>query len=108
MLPAREKLSEHLNTIEFRPTLVPYVANIDAREYPADTPAEIVRNNLINQVDGSVRWTQSIQGLSDDTICIEVGPGRVLMGLIRKINRNIKVISLDKEGAFEELEEVLS
>lgn len=108
MKPAREKLAEHLNTIEFRPSFVPYVANIDAKEYPADTPGDVIKQNLIEQVDGSVRWTQSIQALPDDTICLEVGPGRVLMGLIRKINRNIKVISLDKEGAFEELEELLS
>lgn len=108
MKPAREKLAEHLNTIEFRSSFVPYVANIDAKEYPADTAGEVIKQNLIEQVDGSVRWTQSIQALPDDTICLEVGPGRVLMGLIRKINRNIKVISLDKEGAFEELEELLS
>jgi [acyl-carrier-protein] S-malonyltransferase len=108
MKPAREKLAAHLETIEFRPTFVPYVANIDAKEYAADTAGDIVKKNLIEQVDGSVRWTQSIQALPDDTVCLEVGPGRVLMGLIRKINRNIKVISLDKEGAFEELQEVLS
>lgn len=108
MGPAREKLSAHLDTLEFRPTFVPYIANIDAKEYPADTPGDVVKKNLVEQVDGSVRWTQSIQALPDDTVVIEVGPGRVLMGLLRKINRNIKVISLDKEGAFEELEEVLS
>lgn len=107
MKPAAEKLAAHFNTIEFKPTQTAYVANIDAKEYAADTPGEVVKENLIKQVDGSVRWTQSIQALPDDTICIEVGPGRVLMGLIRKINRNIKVISLDKEGAFEELQELL-
>jgi [acyl-carrier-protein] S-malonyltransferase len=87
--------------------MTPYIANIDAKEYGADTAGDIVKENLIKQVDGSVKWTQSIQALPDDTVCVEVGPGRVLMGLIRKINRNIKVISLDKEGAFEELEELL-
>ncbi|MBC96919.1 MAG: [acyl-carrier-protein] S-malonyltransferase [Halobacteriovoraceae bacterium] len=107
MKPAAEKLSEHFNTIEFKSTMTPYIANIDAKEYGADTAGDMVKENLIKQVDGSVKWTQSIQALPDDTVCVEVGPGRVLMGLIRKINRNIKVISLDKEGAFEELEELL-
>lgn len=107
MKPAAEKLAEHFNTIEFKSTMTPYVANIDAKKYGADTSGEVVKENLIKQVDGSVRWTQSIAALPDDTLCIEVGPGRVLMGLIRKINRNIKVISLDKEGAFAELEELL-
>ncbi len=107
MKPAAEKLAKHFDTIEFKSTMTPYIANIDAKEYGADTSGEVVKENLIKQVDGSVRWTQSIETLPDDTLCIEVGPGRVLMGLIRKINRNIKVISLDKEDAFAELEELL-
>jgi len=104
MKPAAQKLADHFETIEFKSTMIPYVANIDATEYSADTAGNKVKENLIKQVDGSVRWTQSIADLSDDTVCIEVGPGRVLMGLLRKINRNIKVISLDKEGAFDNLE----
>ncbi len=104
MKPAAQKLADHFETIEFKSTMIPYVANIDAKEYGADTAGNKVKENLIKQVDGSVRWTQSIADLSDDTVCIEVGPGRVLMGLLRKINRNIKVISLDKEGAFDNLE----
>ena len=107
MKPAASKLMEHFSTIDFQSTEVPYVANIDAKEYPAGTSGEVVKNNLFAQVDGSVCWTQSIQALPDDTVCIEVGPGRVLMGLSRKINRNIQVISLDKDGAFDELQEVL-
>lgn len=109
MRPAAEKLKAELDKIQsWRASEFSYVANIDAKEYGAGTDPAIIKENLYKQVDGSVRWTQSIQALPDDTICLEVGPGRVLMGLIRKINRNIKVISLDKEGAFEELEEVLS
>lgn len=108
MKPAAEKLKAHFETLEFAKTTLPYIANIDAKEYEIGTDGETVKDNLYKQVDGSVRWSQSIQGLSDDTICIEVGPGRVLMGLLRKINRNIKVISLDKEGSFEELQELLS
>ena len=104
MKPAAQKLADHFETIEFKSTMIPYVANIDAKEYGADTAGNKVKENLVKQVDGSVRWTQSIADLSDDTVCIEVGPGRVLMGLLRKINRNIKVISLDKEGAFDNLE----
>jgi len=107
MKPAASKLMEYFSSIEFRPTQTPYIANIDAKEYPAGTSGETVKNNLFSQVDGSVCWSQSIESLSDDTICIEVGPGRVLMGLSRKINRNIKVISLDKDGAFDELQELL-
>jgi [acyl-carrier-protein] S-malonyltransferase len=104
MKPAAEKLKTELEKIEFKKSFVPYIANIDAKEYGADTDPKIVKENLVKQVDGSVLWTHSIQSLPDDTICIECGPGRVLMGLLRKINRNIKVISLDKEGTFEDLQ----
>lgn len=108
MKPAAEQLKSHLDTIEFKENFYPYVANVDAKEYAPGTSPDTIRDNLYKQVDGSVLWTQSIQALPDDTVVLEVGPGRVLMGLLRKINRNIKVISLDKEGAFDELEEVLS
>lgn len=108
MKPAAIELKKHLDSIDFKPNTLPYIANIDAKEYAPETPADTMRENLFKQVDGSVLWTQSIQALPDDTIALEVGPGRVLMGLLRKINRNIKVISLDKEGAFDELQEVFS
>ncbi len=108
MKPAASKLMAHFETLKFASTTLPYVANINATEYAAGTAGDIVKENLFKQVDGSVRWSQSIANLSDDTICLEVGPGRVLMGLLRKINRNIKVISLDKEGSFDELEELFS
>lgn len=107
MVPAAEKLNAHFETIEFAKNNIPYVANVDAKEYSANTSGDVIRSNLFNQVAGSVRWTQSIATLADNTLCIEVGPGRVLMGLARKINKTIKVISLDKEGAFDELEELL-
>ncbi|ATH08865.1 malonyl CoA-acyl carrier protein transacylase [Halobacteriovorax marinus] len=108
MEPAAKNLKEAFAKFKFNDSTLPYIANIDAKEYAAGTSAATIQDNLIKQVDGSVLWTQSIQELPDDTICIECGPGRVLMGLVRKINRNIKVISLDKDGAFDELKELLS
>jgi len=106
MEPAAKKLNEAFGNFTFNENNVPYVANIDAKEYASGTSPETIKENLFKQVDGSVLWTQSIQGLADDTVCIEVGPGRVLMGLLRKINRNIKVISLDKDGAFDDVKEL--
>jgi len=108
MKPAAENLNSAFSDFNFKESELPYIANVDAKEYAAGTSAETIKENLYKQVDGSVLWTQSIQALPDGTVCIECGPGRVLMGLIRKINRNIKVISLDKEGAFDELKELLS
>jgi [acyl-carrier-protein] S-malonyltransferase len=108
MNPAAKKLAAELDKLDFRPNQIPYYANIDAHLYPAQTDPTQIIQNLVAQVAGSVQWTQSFQQLPDETICLEVGPGRVLMGLARKINRNIKVLSLDKEGSYEELEELFS
>ncbi len=104
MKPAELKLKPVLDNINFRPLKVPYVANIDAHEYGIDTSPEVIKENLLKQVCGSVLWTHSIQKLSDDTVIIECGPGKVLAGLIKKINPNLKVISLDTETGFSEVE----
>ncbi|MCO4792113.1 MAG: ACP S-malonyltransferase [Bacteriovoracaceae bacterium] len=106
MEPAAKKLNEAFGSFTFNKNEIPYVANIDAKEYGAGTDPEVIKENLFKQVDGSVLWTQSIQSLPEDTVCLEVGPGRVLMGLVRKINRGIKVISLDKDGAFDDVKEL--
>jgi [acyl-carrier-protein] S-malonyltransferase len=108
MKPAEEKLKAAFETFNFSEVKTPYIANITAKEQPAGTGADTVKENLLKQVCGSVLWSQSIAQLPSDTICIEVGPGKVLAGLSRKINRDIKVISLDKEGAFDELKELLA
>lgn len=108
MDPAAKKLAAELDKLDFKPNQIPYYANIDAKLYPVQTDPTQIKQNLVSQVAGSVQWTQSFQQLPDDSLCLEVGPGRVLMGLARKINRNIKVLSLDKEGAYEELEELFS
>lgn len=104
MKPAELKLKPVLDEIKFQPLKFNYIANVDAQEYAADTNPEFIKENLLKQVCGSVLWTQSIQKLSDDTLIIECGPGKVLAGLIKKINPNLKVISLDTETGFSEVE----
>lgn len=104
MKPAEIKLKAVLDQITFRPLKSAYIANVDALEYPVTTSPIIIKENLLKQVCGSVLWTQSIQRLSDNTIIIECGPGKVLAGLIKKINSNLKVISLDTETGFSEVE----
>jgi [acyl-carrier-protein] S-malonyltransferase len=107
MKPAAEKLKEAFRDFKWNENKIPYIANIDAKEYAAGTGPDNVINNLYEQAYGPVLWTQSIEQLPSNTLCIEVGPGRVLMGLVRKINKDIKVLPLDKEDAFNELEELL-
>ena len=104
MKPAEIKLKSVLDKINFNSLKFPYIANVDAHEYATDTNPVTIKENLLKQVCGSVLWTQSIQKLPDETIIIECGPGKVLAGLIKKINPNLKVISLDNETGFSEVE----
>lgn len=106
MKPAAEKLKLELEKLNFMENTTPYMANIDASLYEAGTKIETIKDNLFKQVEGSVRWTQSIEKLEDGTLCLEIGPGKVLMGLVRKINRQIKVIPMDKEGSIQTLMEL--
>lgn len=107
MKPAADKLKAAFTKFKWHENKIPYIANIDASEYSAGTNPETIINNLYQQAFGPVLWTQSIEKLPSDTLCIEVGPGKVLMGLVRKINKDIKVVTLDKDEALTELEELL-
>lgn len=108
MKPAEQKLADHLKTIEFKANDIPYIANIDAKEYAAGTSSDTIRDNLIEQVCSSVLWSQSISSLPADTIFIEVGPGSVLKGLNKKINKDLKTYNLDSDEGFAGLEEFLT
>lgn len=105
MKPAEEKLEQFFQTIKFNKNAIPYVANIDAKEYIIE--GEKIRDHLVQQVCSSVLWEQSISHLTDDTLCIEVGPGKVLTGLNKRINKNIKTFALDIEDGFTQLEDFL-
>ncbi len=107
MQPAEEKLAIHLSTVEFAHLTIPYIANYDATEYGIESTPETIRENLNKQVCGSVLWTQSMQQIPDGEKIIEVGPGKVLSGLARKINPSFKIFHLDQENAFGLLEEFL-
>lgn len=106
MKPAADQLKTAFARFKWHENQIPYIANIDATEYKVGTNPETIIDNLYHQAYGPVLWTQSIEKLPADTLCIEVGPGKVLMGLVRKINKDIKVVSLDKDGALTELEEL--
>jgi len=93
MEPAREELAKAIEQASFSKPVCPVYQNVDAK--PHTGPAEI-KQNLINQLTSPVRWTQSVQQMIADgaTDFIECGPGRVLQGLVKKINRNMNISSL--------------
>lgn len=92
MQPAQEKLAEAIEKAKFyKPTMKIY-QNITT--VSVESPEEI-KKNLIAQLTGPVKWTQSVQNMINDgaTYFVEVGPGKTLQGLIKKINNNVEVTS---------------
>jgi [acyl-carrier-protein] S-malonyltransferase len=88
MEPAREKLAKAIMDTEFKTPICPIYQNAVAK---AVTDKDEIKQNLIAQLTAPVRWTQSIQQMITDggDLFIEVGPGKVLTGLMRSINRDI-------------------
>jgi [acyl-carrier-protein] S-malonyltransferase len=88
MLPAKEELAAAIEATTFNLPTCPVYQNIVAR---AVTDAAEIKKNLIEQLTGAVRWTQSVQAMIADgaTHFTEVGPGKVLQGLVLKINKEM-------------------
>ena len=88
MEPAREELAAAIEATNFNAPICPVYQNVNAK--PVSDPLEI-KKNLVLQLTGAVKWTQIMEGiLSDGAIhIIEVGPGRVLQGLFKKVNREV-------------------
>ncbi len=90
MEPARAELAKAIEATEIRAPKCPVYQNVDAR--PHTDPAEI-KANLVAQLTAPVRWTQTVQNMIADgaTEFVELGPGKVLQGLVGKINREVAV-----------------
>ncbi len=101
MQPAAEQMQKVLEGMTVRPSKLPYIANIDAKLYPAESSAEVIKENLRRQICGSVLWTQSIVQLPADSLLIEVGPGKILKNLVKKIRPELKTISLDDKETLD-------
>ncbi|MDE5988253.1 MAG: ACP S-malonyltransferase [Duncaniella sp.] len=88
MEPARAELAEAIEATEFHAPSVPVYQNVDAKPH---TDAAEIKANLVAQLTAPVRWTQSVQNMIADGAdeFIEVGPGKVLQGLVSKINREV-------------------
>jgi [acyl-carrier-protein] S-malonyltransferase len=92
MEPARQELAAAIAATPFKKPVCSVYQNVDAK--PATDP-ETIKNNLIAQLTAPVRWTQSVQNMIADgaTNFIEVGPGKVLQGLVKKIDKNADAVS---------------
>lgn len=88
MQPAQEELAEAIEAAEFKAPVCPVYQNVDGK--PHTDPAEI-KENLVKQLTAPVRWTQDVEAMIADgaTEFVELGPGSVLQGLVKKINREV-------------------
>ncbi|NIK68791.1 MULTISPECIES: ACP S-malonyltransferase [unclassified Paenibacillus] len=102
MKPAAEKLSGVLSEVAMNDAAIPVVANVTAAPV---TEAAAIRNLLVEQVYSPVLWEDSIRYLAEQGVdtFVEIGSGTVLAGLIKKIDKNLRVISVNSIAALETL-----
>lgn len=98
MQPAADKLAEALGQAEFRNASVPVVANVHAR--PVTSGAEL-RELLVKQVVSPVQWEDTIAYLIGEGVdtFVEIGSGTVLAGLIKKIDKSVRIVSVNSAAA---------
>jgi len=92
MEPARVELEAAIAATTFAKPICPVYQNVDAKPY---SEPEQIKKNLISQLTAPVRWTQTVENMCADGIMsyVEVGPGKVLQGLIKKINKDTEAVS---------------
>lgn len=107
MQSAQDKLANELDGVSIQPPSIPVICNFAARE--VSEPADI-RTMLANQVTGSVRWTESVQALiaQGHRTFLELGPGKVIAGLVGKIDKDARVYSVEDLASLEAAVEALS
>jgi len=106
MKPAAEKLAEKLTQIEITTPSIPVIHNVDVTSH---SDADAIRNALSMQLYRPVRWVETVQKLAADGMSdmVEMGPGKVLMGLIRRIDRSVTCTPVqDPAGLDKALEKI--
>lgn len=93
MESAREELAAAINEVKIESPLCPIYQNVDAKPY---TEASKIKENLIAQLTAPVRWTQTIQNMHNDGVTkfTECGAGKVLQGLVKKIEKSAEIASV--------------
>lgn len=102
MEPAARVVQTELERIRVQPPKFPIVANFDAQ--PNSDPAR-VKELLVRQVDGPVRWEASVRLMAERgvTHALEIGPGKVLAGLVKRIAKDIKVLSVGDAASLDQV-----
>ena len=101
MKPAADKLGKALEPIAVQELKIPVLSNVEADFYPSQNE---VKRLLTEQVDHPVRWIEEMEKMIREGVdrCVEIGPGKVLNGLVRKISRETKVQSIENPESIRE------
>lgn len=107
MAPAALAVGEALDRSSIHPLAFPVIANVDGEP---NSDSGRVRGLLIRQIDGPVQWMRSVQKMADEgvTHALEIGPGKVLAGLVKRISKSIRVLSVSDENAITRVRDFLS
>jgi [acyl-carrier-protein] S-malonyltransferase len=99
MMPAQERLGKNLDKISFADPAVPIVTNVDATSV---IQGDAARDALIRQVSQPVKWLSSVEFLISQGVqsLIETGPGKVLSGLMRQIDRSVSCVNIEDEASL--------
>jgi [acyl-carrier-protein] S-malonyltransferase len=103
---AADRLRPALERVRFRDPVAPFMSTVTAKIEPAQRMAAL----LIEQLTAPVKFTQAARGLIDQgvKVFVEVGPGNVLSGLLKRIDRTVKSVSVNKLGDLQKVEETVS
>lgn len=106
MMPAQERLGEDLKALNFADLSIPLVTNVDAAEI---TSGDAARDALTRQVASTVRWQESVELLLANGVerFVEVGPGKVLTGLLRQIKREVRGSNVEDSASLASTREPL-
>ena len=106
LVGAGEKLGKVLENVEIHKPVIPYAANVTAQYV---TEAQPVKDLLVKQVSSSVKWQQCVETMLADGVdtFIEIGPGKTLSGFMKKIDRSVKTLNVEKLEDIEKVVEAL-
>ncbi len=104
--PAGEKLSEELENIVVKPMTIPVVTNVTGKVVNSE---EEIKDLLVRQVSSSVLWEDCVATLLENGVdtFIEIGPGKVLSGFVKKIDKSVKVYNVEDNASLKQTLEVL-
>lgn len=107
MNPARDRLAEDLEKLDFHDLRLPLITNVDAQAIRRGADA---RDALIRQVSSPVRWHETVTYLVEEGVdtFVEVGPGKVLSGLVRQIDRSVRCLNIEDAQSLNVTREALA